>query len=38
MNLLDDPEMLTDVMSMDVAELIAYQNGTGTIVPVGKDQ
>ncbi len=27
MNLLDDPEMLNDVMSMEEAEFIAYQNG-----------
>ena len=27
MNLLDDPEMLTDMMSMEEAEFIAYQNG-----------
>ena len=27
MNLLDDPEMLTDVMAMEEAEFIAYQNG-----------
>ena len=28
MNLLDDPEMLTDVMAMEEAEFIAYQNGS----------